>query len=248
MPTETAPTEERSRSYYDEFSQRYDARRGGNEPGGYHDLIDDLEVDFVKRFAKGKRVLEVGCGTGLLLSRFADFASRAVGLDLSEGMLAHARARGLEVVQGSATELPFPDATFDVACAFKVLAHIPDIGRALDEMFRVVVPGGVVIGEFYNPYSVRALAKRIAGAQRIGASYDEAAVFTRFDSPTDVARLMPPTARLLSSRGIRIVTPAAFALRVPLVRGLLTRAEHLLADGPLRRLGGFYAVAYQKAR
>ncbi len=248
MHDEAAPSDERSRSYYDEFSKRYDARRGGNEPGGYHDLIDDLEVDLVRRFADGKDLLEVGCGTGLLLARFGGFAKRAVGMDLSEGMLEHARARGLEVKHGSATSLPFPDASFDVACSFKVLAHIPDIDRALHEMFRVVKPGGVVIGEFYNPHSVRALAKRIAGAQRIGKTYDEASVFTRFDTPTDVAKRMPHGAKLLAARGIRIVTPAAFALRIPLIGALLGRAERMLADGPLSRFGGFYAVAYQKPR
>ncbi len=247
MPSERAPTEERSRSYYDEFSKRYDARRGGNEPGGYHDLIDDLEVDFVKRFAKQRDVLEVGCGTGLLLARFREFSRRAVGIDLSEGMLDHARARGLEVTQGSATALPFEDASFDVACSFKVLAHIPDIERALAEMFRVVRPGGIVIGEFYNPYSVRALAKRIAGAQHIGAAYDEGSVYTRFDSPREVERLMPRSARLLAARGIRVVTPAAFALQLPILGGLLSRAEWLLADGPASKLGGFYVVAYEKA-
>lgn len=248
MSDEAAPTEERSRSYYDEFSKRYDAKRGGNEPGGYHDLIDDLEVDFVKRFAKGRDVLEVGCGTGLLLARFADFARRAAGIDLSDGMLERARARGLDVTQGSATALPFEDASFDVACSFKVLAHIPDIERAMSEMFRVVRPGGVVIGEFYNPYSVRALAKRLAGAQHIGASYDEASVFTRFDSPAAVAKLMPRGAELLAERGIRIVTPAAFALRIPFVGAAIARAERLLADGPASKLGGFYVVAYQKPR
>lgn len=248
MPDEAAPSEERSRSYYDEFSKRYDARRGGNEPGGYHDLIDDLEVDFVKRFATGKDLLEVGCGTGLLLARFGEFAKRAVGMDLSEGMLEHARARGLTVEHGSATSLPFEDASFDVACSFKVLAHIPDIDKALVEMFRVVRPGGVVIGEFYNPHSVRALAKRLAGAQRIGGTYDEASVFTRFDTPRDVANRMPPGAELLAARGIRIVTPAAFALRLPVVGALLARAERLLADGPASRFGGFYAVAYGKPR
>src|SRR6185436_4605752 len=97
-----------TRAYYDEFSHRYDARRGGAEPGGYHDLIDDLEVGFTKRFGEGRDVLEVGCGTGLLLLRISRFARSARGVDLSPGMLARARERGLDVTEGSATVLPFP--------------------------------------------------------------------------------------------------------------------------------------------
>src|SRR5262245_4442602 len=110
-----------TRAYYDEFSQRYEDKRGGREPGGYHDLIDDLEVDLVARHATGKDVLEVGCGTGLLLERFAKFAKSAKGVDLSPGMLEKARGRGLDVAEASASELPFEAGSFDVACSFKVL-------------------------------------------------------------------------------------------------------------------------------
>src|SRR4051812_20099460 len=63
-----------TRAYYDEFAARYEAKRGGRDPSGYHDLVDDLEVAFVERFGRGRDVLEVGCGTGLLLERFQAFA------------------------------------------------------------------------------------------------------------------------------------------------------------------------------
>ncbi|MEP7120999.1 MAG: methyltransferase domain-containing protein, partial [Byssovorax sp.] len=99
-----------TRAYYDEFAARYEAGRDGHDPGGYHDLVDDLEVDLVERYGGGRDVLEVGCGTGLLLRRIARFAASARGIDLSPGMLAQARERGLDVVEGSATQLPFPDA------------------------------------------------------------------------------------------------------------------------------------------
>jgi ubiquinone/menaquinone biosynthesis C-methylase UbiE len=249
MNSESASTpkdEARSQAYYDEFSTHYDDRRGGNVPGGYHDMLDQLETDFVRRFAVDRDLLEVGCGTGLLLERFAQFAKTAKGIDLSEGMLSHARARGLDVVQGSATDLPFADNTFDVACSFKVLAHIPDIEKALSEMTRVVRPGGLVIGEFYNPRSLRALAKRAAGARKIGRSFTEEAVHTRFDSPEDIDKLMPRNTRLVASRGIRILTPFAKALEIPFFGPALFDLEMRLADTSFARFAGFYAVAYEK--
>jgi len=237
-----------TRAYYDEFSRRYDDRRGGREPGGYHDLIDDLEVDLVERYGGGRDILEVGCGTGLLLDRIKGFARSARGVDLSPGMLERARERGLDVVEASATELPFEAASFDVTCSFKVLAHVEGIERALSEMARVVRPGGILLAEFYNPFSLRGLVKRLGPARAISDATDESAVFTRFDSPWEVERLLPEGTRLVASRGVRIVTPAAGAMRVPVLGPALSRLEWALCDSPARYLGGFWIAVIQKSR
>ena len=84
-----------NREYYDAFSHQYERHRGHNDPGGYHELLDEMEADFVERFASNRDVLEVGCGTGLVLQRIAAFTRSAQGIDLSPGMLELARARGL---------------------------------------------------------------------------------------------------------------------------------------------------------
>jgi len=239
-------THSANRDYYDSFSQRYEQHRGSNDPGGYHELLDELESEFVKRFGAGRDILEVGCGTGLILSRISSFAQSAKGVDLSPGMLEKARQRGLDVVEASATSLPFADASFDVTCSFKVLAHVPDIAKALSEMARVTRPGGHVIAEFYNPFSFRGLVKRLTPPRAIASDAHEGQVFTRFDSPRRARELAPPGCRYQCSRGIRIFTPTAFAMRVPLVRRVLWLAETRLCDSPARNLAGFYAVAYQK--
>jgi ubiquinone/menaquinone biosynthesis C-methylase UbiE len=238
--------DQRSRAYYDAFAERYDARRGGNEPNGYHDLIDDLEVEMVERFGVGGDVLEVGCGTGLLLGRFARFAKTARGIDSSPGMLARAEARGLDVALASATALPFPDASFDVTCSFKVLAHVREVELALREMFRVTRPGGVVVAEFYNTWSLRSLARRLGGPRAVSERIDESEVFVRLDDVDTMHGRFPRDARFLGARGIRIVTPAAGVLRWPFLGGALARAERALADTALGRFGGFYVLAYRK--
>jgi ubiquinone/menaquinone biosynthesis C-methylase UbiE len=235
-----------TQAYYDEFSKGYERNRGDNDPGGYHELIDDLQVDFASRYAAGGDLLEVGCGTGLLLRRFAKVTKSARGIDLSPGMLEKARARGLDVATGSATNLPFPDASFDVTCSFKVLAHVVDIERALAEMVRVTRPTGAVIADFYNPYSLRGLVKRFGPAGAISASTDESAVYTRFDSPFRAAKLLPSGWHISASRGVRIVTPAALAFRVPWLRKVLTVSEWALADSPLSVFGGFWLAAITK--
>ncbi len=237
---------ESNRTYYDAFAAGYEKHRGENDPGGYHELLDELETEFVRRFGSGRNVLEIGCGTGLLLQRIARFAREAKGVDLSPGMLERARARGLDVVEASATALPFPDHAFDVTCSFKVLAHVPEIELALAEMARVTRPGGHVIAEFYNPYSLRGLVKRFGPKGRIAEGKNEGDVYTRFDSPGQVRRLVPPGCHIVASRGIRIATPAALVMRPKLGRTVFGSVERLLCDSPLRVFGGFYIVALEK--
>jgi ubiquinone/menaquinone biosynthesis C-methylase UbiE len=237
---------EATRKYYDDFASWYENKRRPNDPHGYHALIDDLEIAALEPFGRGKEVLECGCGTGLLLERIARFASRAEGVDLSPGMLEHARARGLSVREASVTELPFEDASFDVACSFKVLAHVEEIQRALAEMARVVRPGGYVLAELYNGWSLRALAKRLGPAGRISRTRDESAVFTRFDSPTAWKGMLPPSLELEGVRGVRIVTAATPLLRVPVLGGALRALEERLMPTPAAYFAGFAILVAKK--
>jgi ubiquinone/menaquinone biosynthesis C-methylase UbiE len=235
-----------TRAYYDDFSRGYEAQRRPNRPDGYHALVDDLEIELVERYATGGSVLECGAGTGLLLERIARFAGSAVGIDLSPGMLEKARARGLDVREASVTAIPFEDASFDVTCAFKVLAHVPELGRALAEMARVTRPGGVVLAEFYNPLSLRGLLKRFGPSGRISMTTREHAVYTRFDAPWIIPRVLPPSLRLEGARGVRIVIPSAAAMRIPLVRDWLATVERRLTDTPAAYFAGFYAAILRK--
>lgn len=237
---------EATRRYYDEFAERYDHQRGGRVPGGYHDLIDELEMGFLRPYATGREVLEVGCGTGLLLETIAGFASRAVGVDLSPGMLERARARNLEVEEASATSLPFDDASFDVVCSFKVLAHVREIQQAMTEMLRVTRPGGTLVLEFYNRRSLRTLVKTLGPAGAISANTDESAVYTRFDTPDEVAAMLPAGCYVLGARGVRILTPTAQSLHWPIVGPVLRQLEHRLCDSMLSSLGGFWVAAIRK--
>src|SRR6185503_3105013 len=192
-----------NRAYYDDFAGWYERER--HQP--YHRMLDDLEVGLVERYATGKDVLEVGCGTGLILDRVHQFARSAAGIDLSGGMLRRAAERGLAVAQASATALPFADASVDVAYSFKVLANIPPIAEAIAEMARVVRPGGWVLAEFYNARSIRRLVKAIKPPTAVSHSNHDEAVYTRYDTAEMIRSYLPPTLRWVTSRGIRIVTP-----------------------------------------
>ena len=234
--------ESENRTYYDDFSGWYERERAG----GYHALIDAMEVDAVREFAVGKRVLEAGCGTGLVLSRLSAVASEAYGFDLSAGMVEKARARGLPVSLGSITAVPFRDNAFDFVCSFKVLAHVPDIERALSELARVTRPGGVLALEFYNPWSLRYAAKRIAGPGRISEDRTEADVYTRWDNPFEILKRMPENLSFLDYRGVRVATPAAFVHKVPGVNRVFSWVERVSVRSPVRYFGGFLLALMRK--
>lgn len=232
-----------NRDYYDEFAERYDDARHV----GYHALIDRLEVDLVRRYGSDARVLEAGCGTGLVLEKVARFARSAVGIDLSPGMLQRAIGRGLRVANASITELPFADASFDVAYSFKVLAHIEKIAEALKEMARVVRPGGHVLAEFYNTRSLRYLVKRLKPATPISEATTDEAVYTRYDSIADIRGYLPPELELIDQRGVRIFTPVSYLHNVPLLGDALSALEWKAADAPiLSGLGGFLIVVLRR--
>jgi len=228
-----------NRAYYDDFADWYERER--HLP--YHRMLDDLEVELVERYARDKDVLEVGCGTGLILDRVSKFARSAHGIDLSRGMLARAAKRGLTVAQASATHLPLADASVDVAYSFKVLAHIPDIATAMREMARVVRPGGWVLAEFYNARSLRRLVKAVKPPTAISESAHDEHVYTRYDDADAIKSYLPPELRWEATRGIRVITPVAAVLRVPLLGAAVRWAEHRLADLPGARDHGGFLVA-----
>ncbi len=97
-----------------------------------------------------QRILDAGCGTGLLLDELAlrDLGASLVGLDLTRGMLAKAWLRLGEragLVQGDASRLPFPDHVFDIVTSSSVLHYLHGPAPALREWQRVLRPGGTVV-------------------------------------------------------------------------------------------------------
>lgn len=229
-------------SYYDEFAKTYEDRRGA----GYHAWLDDAQANLVRRHSDGGRLLEVGCGTGLILERLRLDFDEVVGVDLSEGMLEHARSRGLTVEQSSAEELPFEDNTFDLVCSFKVLAHVQGIRSAALEMARVLKPGGILIAEFYNPRSVRgAIWSLKSGGQTGAGGQTERDVYVRFDTPRQARAYFPERMEWVEAYGLRVVTPLPLMHKIPLVRDALQSLEHGLAK-PLAPLGSFYDLVLRK--
>jgi len=93
------------------------------------------------------RLLDIGCSTGILTRHYADFFGQVVGVDIDDGAVEWAQtnraADNIDYRVGDSMELPFPAAEFDVATCTHIYEHVPDAQRLLDEIFRVLAPGGL---------------------------------------------------------------------------------------------------------
>ena len=90
-------------------------------------------------------VLEDGCGVGEYLAHLAYHARQAVGLDYEFERTLAAGKKGAEVVCGAGEKLPFPGNYFDLVLSHEVLEHVQDDQQALDEILRVLKPGGRLV-------------------------------------------------------------------------------------------------------
>ena len=134
---------------------------------------------------RGRRVLEVGCGAGVDLARFAKGGAEAVGVDLAPRAIDLARAnfeqQGLvgefHVANGEA--LPFPESSFDLVYAHGVVQYTADPQKLVDECRRVLKNGGTAIFQVYNRISwLNALSKLM----KVGLEHDDAPVLLKFSA------------------------------------------------------------------
>lgn len=147
-----APEYQRLRRDYSRMASRYDVRWKSYAEASIGETLRRLPV------ASDDRVLDIGCGTGLLLEAvsLAIPRIRLAGVDLSREMLEVARRRlgvAADLEEACAEALPFGDATFDVVVSTSVFHLIRHPLAALQEMLRVAKPSGkVVITDWCDDY------------------------------------------------------------------------------------------------
>lgn len=145
----------------DEAGQHYD-KQFTNHIGWYVDASESEPLLDLVKDLRGKKILDVGCGTGRHLSRFPE-GNELFGVDLSESMLAEARAKNKQGTfeAASADNLPYDDNTFDLVFSSRVIQHMRDQQAMIDEMARVCKPGGQVMIICYNSWSLLNIYKHI---------------------------------------------------------------------------------------
>jgi ubiquinone biosynthesis O-methyltransferase len=120
-------------------------------------ITEEIETSLIIELLgdlRDKRVLDIGCGDGVLAVALAQAGAQVIGVDASANMIRAARARAeaeglnVEFLMGRAEALPFDNESFDVVSAVTVLCFIRDASHTFAEVSRVMRPGGrFVIGE-----------------------------------------------------------------------------------------------------
>ncbi|MFH1800866.1 MAG: class I SAM-dependent methyltransferase [Candidatus Omnitrophota bacterium] len=137
-------------------------RQFQNKVGWYIDCSETFPLLELVQSLKNIKVLDVGCGTGRFLVRFPE-PNTLFGVDLSESMLQTTKTKltRASLLAASATELPFPDRSFDLVYSVRVIQHIRNQQKMITELSRVCKPGGRVILVAYNTWSLLNLYKQI---------------------------------------------------------------------------------------
>lgn len=190
-------------------------------PGFFSDL-DEYHFDKLHHLlrlvpfdaCRGRRVLEVGCGAGTDLVRFARGGATVTGIDIAESAIALAR-KNFEIQTLHATlavadgeTLPFPDDVFDLVYAHGVVQYTANDWRLVNECRRVVKPGGEVILQVYNRLS---WLNALSIVMKVGLEHEDAPVLRKYN-PGQFRQLVA------GFHDVRIV-PERFPVKTRLHRG-----------------------------
>jgi SAM-dependent methyltransferase len=184
------PSTERVREYWNHHIHDLEITRHPIGSRGFFDDLDQYHFEKLHHLLRlvpfdgyaGRKVLEVGCGAGTDLARFARGGAIVTGVDIAESAIELARTnfrqQGLhgtfEVADGE--RLPFPEASFDLVYAHGVVQYTAHPGQLVDECRRVLKPGGEAIFQVYNRWSwLNALSKLM----KVGLEHEDAPVLLK---------------------------------------------------------------------
>lgn len=184
-----------------------------------HRYLTEWHIPGVVNFPRWRDsdVLEVGCGLGTDAINFARRGARYTGVDLTEASIELVRRRfeleGLpaEIRVADAEALPFADDSFDLVYSHGVLHHTPDTERAINEVHRVLKPGGSAMVMLYHKnsynYWVNIMTLRRIGARMLG--FDWGPGFVHRLTGEDEGRLRE-LQRIYRSDGKRLLSSQEF--------------------------------------
>lgn len=151
-----------SREHFDRWSREYERDQVSR-------WLQELQLEALGALEplRDDRLLDVGCGSGAAVRVAAPSVDRAVGVDLSEGMIARARelasaTTNVEFAVADAEALPFEDATFTALLCTTSFHHYPNPERAVAEMARVLMPSGrIVIADIVSDRLIMRLVDQV---------------------------------------------------------------------------------------
>lgn len=205
---------------------------------------------------EGKRILDVGCGMGMYVSRFRQFSDEVYGIDVDEEKIAQASQWLPNLQVSPAEKLPFPDEYFDVILLNEVIEHVNDDRQSIREAYRCLRPGGHVV--IYAPNRLYPFETH---GFFIGTRYFFRLLPFINYFPARIRDVFCPHARVYSAGRILKLfdgLPVDFVAQTHIFPGLDNWANrgwwgrlfrdtvHSLEDSPLRRFGISHFIAARK--
>ena len=167
----------------------------------------NVRLGLTLRASPTGRLLEIGAAAGYFLVEARTAGYDVVGIEPTDNAASAARARfGLDMMQGFVEELDLPGASFDVACAWHVLEHVPEPVASLERVRSRIKPGGALLVEVPNITSVEARRQGISSRH--------------FDPDHHVAHYGPSSLRALLERSgydVELVQTVAYTAYRPVI-------------------------------
>lgn len=231
-----------NQAFYDTDASTYDTRwrtRGGQQ-------TDQTQRQIVRDLCegwRGKRVLEIGSGTGRFSLELVKLGADLTLADLSGAMLDSVRQklRGngfdpatVRYVQSNIYALAFPGEAFDCMLSLNVLGHVEDIGRALRECARVLKPGGQFLFNYPNLNSYFWPAARYINRNQSAIGQP---VFSRWHIPAALEKDVQAAGLEIVARVGHVHAPRGLRVEsLGVMQNALAWTDAVSREGPLRRL------------
>jgi ubiquinone/menaquinone biosynthesis C-methylase UbiE len=129
--------------FYESFAEEFDSKMNMYDTNKrLHVFYSELLTEDIR----GKKLLDAGCGTGWFSKAAVERGAHVVSMDLGENLMLQVKRKcESERVVGSILEIPFGDNTFDYIVSSEVIEHTPDPYKAIQELYRVIKPGGILV-------------------------------------------------------------------------------------------------------
>ncbi|MGB1275683.1 MAG: hypothetical protein ACPG77_08025 [Nannocystaceae bacterium] len=220
---------------------------GRNQIG---ELLLRLRGEALLRLAPGCRIVDLGHG------------EPDIALWLDEVCESIDIIKRSQLFSGDKIAVDLPSASYDLTYCIRTLPHLGKdkkssdraVRAMLEEVARLTVPGGTAVVEVDNPHSLRGGALGIRQTfrgftrGRIVIEHEGRSV-DRFDALSNVIDMLPPTLKLMSIQGLRVLLPTSHLATLPLVGKVLCRLEWWAREHPLlRRFGAHLLLVLHRVR